>query len=135
MSEQTDSSLTTPEQVREALTLALDTADRIISAVSHIVMDTEQERAIHQQIIDVNRATIAMLRRKFDLPEDYDPRVPHYCEVCPVEIRGLYAAAYNAHHSNNVGDIRRAHLKGQQLGKALDDIAPLVNRHFEAIDG
>ncbi len=59
----------------------------------------------------------------------------HRCDACPVEVRGLYAAAHNAHGAWSRGDSpsRIAH-KMDELAHAIARIAPIVEAHFAGLD-
>lgn len=55
----------------------------------------------------------------------------HKCLACPVEVRGLYAAAHNALGAYQRGDLGdRVGRKMAELADALARIAPHVEQHF-----
>lgn len=57
----------------------------------------------------------------------------HKCAACPVEVRGLYAAAHNALGAWRRGDrLDRVTHKMDELADALTRLAPIVEAHFAA---
>lgn len=62
----------------------------------------------------------------------------HLCSFCPVEVRALYAAAYNAMLAVDMaeaglGDRDRARRKVAELRETLRTVQPLVDAHFDAV--
>lgn len=59
------------------------------------------------------------------------------CEACPVEVRGLFAAAVNACNSFKHGEVRnnpaRLARKMQQLLLAAEDFQPFIDKHFKDV--
>lgn len=59
----------------------------------------------------------------------------HNCIACPVEVRGLYAAASNALGAWSRSDDRsRIAHKMDELRDALDRIEPIVTAHFDGLN-
>ena len=57
----------------------------------------------------------------------------HSCSACPVEVRGLYAAAYNAIGAWERGDsLERVRRRMDELSNAIDRMRPIVDEHFAA---
>lgn len=52
------------------------------------------------------------------------------CPVCPVEIRGLFAAAANLAQAIIRRDFSRAESRARELAAAVGDVQPLVDAHF-----
>jgi hypothetical protein len=63
------------------------------------------------------------------------PRMTDACPACPVEVRGLYAAAHNAvgafeRAMSGTGDAERAVRKLAELRDAVAKMKPIVEAHF-----
>jgi hypothetical protein len=63
---------------------------------------------------------------------------PHQCFCCPVEVRGLYAVAYNLLNLYKSGDEdrirRKLHEKMQELQDSVDQLQPHIDKHFDSVD-
>lgn len=54
------------------------------------------------------------------------------CTACPLEVRALYATAYNLLNAIDEKDSLRTPRKIEDLREAVSQIKPLVQAHFEA---
>lgn len=61
----------------------------------------------------------------------------HDCIACPTRVRDLMATAHNAlgEWGADVTDRPRLHRKMAELRQSLDQIQPVSDAHFEAMDG
>lgn len=66
-----------------------------------------------------------------EIRDKFDPKVP--CMCCPVEVRGLYAVAYNLLNLRSDPDRwkRKIHERLDELEASVKAIQPYIDAHFE----
>lgn len=58
------------------------------------------------------------------------------CPVCPIEVRGLYAAAFNLLNLRSDPDrwTRKISERLDELQAAVDKLTPIIERHFSDVE-